>query len=82
MTSIRSPRLPTAALALLVLAVVLLARVRDYTLSDPQLTLLTSQVLWERHAIDLRPELDRLGPKEFAKDNWMFPQFLATARLT
>ena len=72
MTPARFPRLQTASLAILVLAVVLMGRVRDYTLSDPQLTLLTSQVLWERHTIDLRPELDRLGPKEFAKDTWKY----------
>lgn len=66
------PLLQTAALAVVVAAVVLLGRVRDYTLSDPQLTLLTAQVLWERGSLDLRPELDRLGPKEFAKDSWKY----------
>ena len=68
----RFPALQTAVLAAIVLAIVLMGRVRDYTLSDPQLTLLTSQALWERHSLDLRPELDRLGAKDFAKDTWKY----------
>ncbi|MGE3517641.1 MAG: hypothetical protein AB7J63_01700 [Vicinamibacterales bacterium] len=68
----RFPVLLTGVLATLVAATVLTARVRDYTLSDPQLTLLTSQVLWERHSLDLGPELNRLGPSAFAKDSWKY----------
>ncbi len=65
-------RLATALLAIVVLTVAVRGRVRDYTLSDPQLTLLTSQALWERGSLDLRPEFDRLGPARFAKDTWKY----------
>lgn len=68
----RRPRLLTALLAVAVFTVASMGSVRDYTLSDPQLTLLTSQVLWERGALDLRAELDRLGPERFAKDTWKY----------
>jgi hypothetical protein len=68
----RVPTLLIGALAVVIAATVLMSRVRDYTLSDPQLTLLTSQVLWERGSLDLRPEFDRLGPDAFAKDSWKY----------
>ena len=66
------PRAAATALAVVVLGIVLMARVREYTLSDPQLALLTSQALWERHSLNLRPELDALGPRRFAKDSWKY----------
>lgn len=72
MKALFPPRVVTLLLALAVFAVAFGGRLRDYTLSDPQLTLLTSQVLWERGSLDLRPELDRLGPERFAKDTWKY----------
>jgi hypothetical protein len=71
-TRLRFPIVLTGLLAIAIVIIVLMGRVRDYTLSDPQLTLLTSQVLLERGSLDLKPELDRLGPAAFAKDTWKY----------
>ena len=67
----RAERLALAGLALLAFALVQAGRVR-YTLSDPQLTLLSSQALLETGRLDLRPYLDAVGPERLAKGRWKY----------